>query len=76
MWTRRARRLRGHGVFTKPREIGLVEGVGGAPQSAPRENLTTDPYYTDGYRAVLVFDRKPTSMAEIDFFEWDSCAQR
>ena len=29
----------------------LVEGVGRAPQSTPRENLTTDPYYTDGYRA-------------------------
>jgi hypothetical protein len=51
-------------------KYGLVKGVGSAPQSAPRENLTTDPYYTDGYRAVLVFDRKPTSMAEIDFFEW------
>ena len=51
-------------------KYGLVEGVGSVPQSAPRENLTTDPSYTDGYRAVLVFDRKPTSMAEIDFFEW------
>jgi hypothetical protein len=48
--------------------LGLVEGVGAAPKSAPRENLTTDPYYTDGYRLVLVFDRKPTSLAEIDVF--------
>ena len=57
-------------------KYGLVEGVGSAPQGAPRENLTTDPYYTDGYRAVLVFDRKPTSMAEIDFFEWGTLPAR
>ena len=31
------------------RAIGLVKGVGAAPKSAPRENLTTDPYYTAGY---------------------------
>ena len=27
--------------------------------TAPRQNLTTDPYYTDGRRLVLVFDRAP-----------------
>ena len=31
------------------RAIGLVKGVGAAPKSAPRENLTTDPYYTSRY---------------------------
>jgi hypothetical protein len=51
-------------------KFGFVEGVGSAPKSAPRENLTTDPYYTDGYRLVLVFDRKPTSLTDIDFFPW------
>ncbi|MEX3634010.1 LssY C-terminal domain-containing protein [Paraburkholderia sp. BR14320] len=51
-------------------KIGLVKGVGAAPESAPRENLTTDPYYTDGYREVLVFDRKPTSLVEIEVFPW------
>ena len=51
-------------------KFGFIEGVGSAPKSAPRENLTTDPYYTDGYRLVLVFDRKPTSLADIDFFPW------
>jgi hypothetical protein len=49
-------------------QIGGVMGVGAAPQGNPRENLTTDPYYTDGYRVVLVFDRKPTSLAEIESF--------
>jgi hypothetical protein len=50
--------------------IGLVNGVGAAPQSAPRENLTTDPYYTDGYRDVLVFDRQPTALSKITVFPW------
>ena len=51
--------------------IGLVNGVGAARQDAPNENLTTDPYYTDGYRQVLVFDRRPTSLSEIEFFRWE-----
>ena len=51
-------------------KIGFVRGVGAAPQNAPRDNLTTDPYYTDGFRQVLVFDRHPTSLSEIEFFPW------
>jgi hypothetical protein len=51
-------------------KFGFVKGVGGASPSAPRENLTDDPYYTDGYRVVLVFDRKPTPINEIEFFDW------
>ncbi|WP_061179304.1 LssY C-terminal domain-containing protein [Caballeronia pedi] len=51
-------------------KIGLVAGVGAAPDSAPRKNLTTDPYYTDGYRVVLVFDRKPRPLSEIEIFPW------
>jgi LssY C-terminus len=51
-------------------KIGFVAGVGAAPKSAPRGNLTTDPYYTDGFRHVLVFDRNPTSLADIEFFPW------
>jgi hypothetical protein len=51
-------------------KIGLVHGVGAAPRSAPRENLTTDPYFTDGRRAVLIFERKPTSLAAIQLLPW------
>jgi len=47
--------------------IGYARGVGAAPRNSPRQNLTTDPYYTDGLRLVLVFDRAPTSLAEIEF---------
>jgi hypothetical protein len=49
-------------------KIGFVKGVGAALQSAPRENLTTDPYYTDGYRQLLIFDQHPSSLSEIDLF--------
>jgi len=52
-------------------KIGFVKGVGAAPRSAPRENLTTDPYFTDGLRSVLVFDRHPTSLSAVDFFPWE-----
>ena len=51
---------------------GYVKGVGAAPPSKPRHNLTGDPYYTDGYRAVLVFDRRPHSFGEIQSFDWES----
>jgi hypothetical protein len=51
-------------------KFGFVMGVGSASPDAPHENLTDDPYYTDGYRIVLVFDRKPTPMNEIEFFDW------
>jgi hypothetical protein len=53
-------------------KAGRVAGVGVAGKDAPRENLTTDPYYTDGLRLVLVFDRKPTSPDEIEVFPWDA----
>ena len=52
------------------RAIGLVKGVGAAPKSAPRENLTTDPYYTAGMRSVLLFDSTPTSLREIEVLPW------
>ena len=52
------------------RAIGLVKGVGAAPKSAPRENLTTDPYYTAGMRSVLLFDSTPTSLTQIEVLPW------
>jgi LssY C-terminus len=37
--------------------LGFVPGVGAAPATAPRRNLTGDPYFTDGLRAVAVLSR-------------------
>ena len=56
-------------------KIGYVKGVVAAPRSAPRENLTTDPYYTDGLRSVLVFDHAPSSLAAVDFFPWERATE-
>ena len=53
------------------RAIGLVKGVGAVSKSAPRENLTTDPYYTAGMRSVLVFDSAPTSLTQIQVLPWE-----
>jgi len=50
--------------------LALVKGVGAASRDAPRKNLTTDPYYTEGYRGVLFFDERPTSLADIEILPW------
>ena len=52
------------------RAVGLVGGVGAATKDAPRENLTTDPYYTAGLRYVLVFDEEPTSLTQVEILPW------
>ena len=36
------------------RAAGYVGGVGACPPTAPRHNLTGDPYFTDGKRAVIL----------------------
>ena len=51
---------------------GYVKGVGTATRSKPRHNLTGDPFFTDGYRLVLVFDRRPRSFIEIESFNWEN----
>jgi len=52
-------------------QLGLVAGVGAAEQDAPRANLTTDPYHTDGFRAVLIFDVQPRGLDQIEFLPWE-----
>ena len=53
-------------------KFGFVKGVGPAPKGAPRSNLTSDVYYTDGLRSVLVFEHRPTSLDQVAFFPWES----
>jgi hypothetical protein len=47
-----------------------VGGVGYAPPEEPRSNLTGDPWFTDGNRAVMLLTSEPTSVIEIDWFDW------
>ena len=50
--------------------FGFVKGVGKAPRNEPRQNLTGDPYYTDGLRVVLWFEDRPLSLTEVEFIDW------
>src|SRR5438067_1126396 len=52
-------------------KYGDVDGVGAAPASAPRRNLTGDPYYTDGLRAVVFLSNQTTSLAAIEKLPWE-----
>ncbi len=52
-------------------KTGLVKGVDAAPKHAPRYNLTKDPYYTDGFRAILIFDEHTTALTDIRFLPWE-----
>ena len=53
-------------------KIGLVTGVGEASREEPRRNLTRDPYYTDGFRTVLIFEDETRSLDEIEFLPWEA----
>ena len=52
-------------------KFGYVKGVETAPPSQPRTNLTGDPYFTDGLRAVLFISDNPVSYSEIQIFQWE-----
>jgi hypothetical protein len=47
-----------------------VGGVGFVSPQEPRGNLTGDPWFTDGNRAVMLLTSTPTSVIEIDWFDW------
>lgn len=49
---------------------GYVEGVGPAPMSEPRTNLTGDKYFTDGLRVVLFLSDRKTSLENIGRLPW------
>jgi hypothetical protein len=55
--------------------FGWLQGVGRASQDHPRVNLTGDPYFTDGLRAVMVISSKPTSLNEVELLNWDSSSE-
>lgn len=41
--------------------VGYVDGAGLAPRTEPRRNLTGDPYFTDGRRAVVILSDERTT---------------
>ena len=46
---------------------GYVDGVGTCDRASPRRNLTGDPYYTDGKRAVIVLSESRTAPEYVEF---------
>jgi len=52
-------------------KLGFVPGVGSALVSEPRENLTGDPYFTDGLRAVLIISHRPIPYSDFQFLNWE-----
>ena len=52
--------------------VGWIKGVGMVRSSKPKENLTGDPYFTDGYRVVLVLEQGPIALNQIKALNWES----
>jgi hypothetical protein len=51
--------------------FGFLKGIEAATPDRPHRNLTGDPYFTDGLRAVLVFERRPVGLGEVEVLEWE-----
>jgi hypothetical protein len=51
-------------------QFAYAGGVGAAPIDAPRQNLTGDPYFTDGLRAVLWIPGGLVDLDDIDYVDW------
>lgn len=50
--------------------FGAVGGVGFTPAEKPARNLTGDPWYTDGLRAVYFLSAKPVLPTNVHFYRW------
>jgi hypothetical protein len=48
-------------------QVAYVAGVEAAVRTAPRRNLTGDPYFTDGFRAVTIFSQSRTNPTFLDW---------
>jgi len=47
-------------------KVGYIDGVGGCHPSAPRHNLTGDPYFTDGFRALAILSPTRTTFTYLE----------
>ena len=58
------------------KQFGYTTGVGAAPYEEPRGNLTGDPYFTDGHRAVLWVSSQPAAFSDVGWLEWETPPER
>ena len=52
-------------------KIGWAKGMPAVSSEKSRLNLGGDPYFIDGLLLVLLFHRRPISMLEVQFFDWE-----
>jgi len=52
-------------------QFGFVLGSTVAPRSQPAQNLTDDPYFSDGMRLVIMLSPDPIPLVEIRSLEWE-----
>ncbi len=57
-------------------KIAFAKGVGPAPFSNPRKNLTGDPYFTDGFRTVLWISSELKNFEEVELMNWEIPPER
>jgi len=51
-------------------KFAYVRGLDEAPIESPRQNLTGDPYFTDGLRLVMWIASEPTDLQNIRYENW------
>ena len=51
--------------------IGYAGGVGLRTLDAPGKNLTDDPFFTDGLRAVMFLSEQPVKYEDLRILEWE-----
>jgi hypothetical protein len=52
-------------------KVGYVKGGPMATDLDPAKNLTDDPYFSDGLRAVMLLDKTNRPIREVQFFQWE-----
>ena len=52
-------------------KIGWARGMPPVPPDNRRLNLGGDPFYTDGLLLVLMFNRRPIPISDVQFFHWE-----
>jgi len=52
-------------------KVGYVKGGAPATDFHPARNLSDDPYFSDGLRAVMLLDKTNRPVREVQFFSWE-----
>ncbi len=53
-------------------KLGYVTGVGQSTPENPAYNLNKLPWWSDGYRAVLLFGNDQTTLGDMEYFDWEN----